>query len=260
MATSISSISSHSILHSFEAPGTDQVEIRSLFIEAILFSACSLPLIAVFEFLISPKSDIQRLWDRKGGEELHKAALCRTAFNHLVLGPLTYIITIYFFCHSGPLTLFQQMRSIVKFLLIEGILYYAIHRAFHEVSGLYWVHRFHHKFNAVVLPSSASAVSTIEFAIAYMFPLSMGAWFGSCDKFSALSATIIVELSNLCIHTPALEEKLSFLPWMFVTPADHLRHHRQVQCDYSAPVFHFDRITRAMRALLFVEDGAEKVK
>ena len=40
---------------------------------------------------------------------------------------------------------------------------------------MYWAHRFHHKFNVVVVPVTANAVSLAEYAIAYMAPFVAGA-------------------------------------------------------------------------------------
>jgi len=195
-------------------------------------------------FEVVSKDDVRRLRNRNGGVAMHNRALRSSVFNHLILGPIKYYVTIFHLCHSGPLTITQQMCCVFKFLMIEGFLYYVVHRAFHEVPGLYWMHKYHHTVNSVVLPCAANAVSVHEFVIAYMFPLAMGAWCGKCDRWSALSATSIVAITNLYIHTPALEDTLSFLPWIFVSPADHLTHHRQQRQDYAAPVFHYDRIIR----------------
>ena len=98
------------------------------------------------------------------------------------------------------------------------------------------------QFNAIVLPSSASAVSVPEFLLAYMAPFLLGSWAGSCDKCSAVASASLVAVSNLIIHTPALEEKMKSLPWFFVLPSDHITHHRQLTCNYGAPIIHFDRV------------------
>ena len=92
-------------------------------------------------------------------------------------------------------------------------------------SYLYPMHRFHHKYNAIVLPSSASAVSACEFISAYTNPLLVAAWGSGTDKYLLMIATLIVSVFNLIIHTPALEKKFESYPWMFVSPGDHLAHH-----------------------------------
>jgi len=223
----------------------------NIFVESLLPPFLGLLLMFVFE--LASKADVKHFRDQKGGKELHNKALRYNVFHHLVFGPITYYITVYYCCQSGPLTIVQQACGVLKFLLIEGYLYYMIHRAFHEVPGFYRMHKFHHQFDVLVLPSSASAVSIAEFLIAYMFPFTVGAWFGSCDKWSALIGATIVSLTNLCIHTPALEDIMSSLPWIFVSTSDHMLHHRRQRHDYSAPVFHYDRILHVVRG--FLETG-----
>jgi len=212
--------------------------------EALLYSLSFLSLILIFE--VSSIEDVKKLWTKKNGRQLHIAALRANMLHHLILGPMTYHITITYICDLGPFTPLQQGRKVLHFLMVEGLLYYLVHRAFHEISSLYWMHRFHHKFNVVVLPSSANAVSPMEYIFAYMLPLSVAAWASSCDKCSTLIATTMVGVANLYIHTPRLEQKMSFLPWIFVTPADHLNHHKQSRMDYGAPIFSFDRMIRAL--------------
>lgn len=222
---------------------------ETLLLEGILFASMWVIIMLVFEFGIA-LPDVRRFREREGGKELHNAGICATIINKMLLGSVVYDLTIRHCCNRHGLTLWQQTRSVIVFLLIENAMYYVIHYLMHT-RGLYWMHRFHHKFNTIVLPSSASAVSTAEFAIAYMFPFYIGAWSASCDKTSALVASSLVALFNLVIHTPALDEKLTAVyPWMFVSPGDHLAHHRQLNCNYSAPIFHFDRILSAIKKAL----------
>jgi len=203
-----------------------------------------------FEFGLS-SSEIKQIRKRDGGKQLHLAGIRSTILNHLILGPLTYDLTVRYCClqHILP-TVWQQAFAVVKFLLIENALYYCAHYLMHT-RRLYWMHRFHHKFNVVVLPSSASAVSVPEFAFAYMTPFFAAAKFGSCDKPSAVAAVVLISAFNLIIHTPALEETFARYPWLFVSPSDHLTHHRQLTCHYSAPIFHFDRILLSLKELMY---------
>ncbi|KAL3822404.1 hypothetical protein ACHAXA_010882 [Cyclostephanos tholiformis] len=218
----------------------------TLLLEGLLFSFLALILMLIFEFGIS-KRDVQRFRKRDGGKKLHAAGMRATIINHIILGPIAYDLTLRHCCTRRGLTLSQQARCVVLFLLIENALFYVAHYMMHT-RQLYWMHRFHHKFNSIVLPSSASAVSTAEFAIAYMFPFYVGAWGASCDKASALTAASIVTAFNLIIHTPALDEKLAgSYPWMLVSPGDHLAHHRLLSCNYSAPIFHLERIISSVK-------------
>lgn len=222
----------------------------SLLAEGALFGSLNVIGMILLEFGLSMK-DVKLLHKREAGRELHISGIAATAFNSIVLGSITYAVTVEYFCVKGPLALFQQACSVMVFLLVENVMYYFAHMAMHT-RKLYWMHRFHHKFNVVVLPSSASAVSIPEFVIAYMAPFVVGSWVAGTDKSSAVVAASIVAISNLVIHTPALEEAMSHLPWMFVTPSDHFAHHRQLTCNYGAPLFSLDRILNVMKDFMFL--------
>lgn len=214
-----------------------------------MFASAWVLIMLVFEFGLSFR-DVKRFREREGGKDLHAAGIRATIINKILIGSVVYDLTIRHCCKRHDLTLVQQSRAVLVFLLVENGMYYATHYLMHT-RWFYWMHRFHHKFNTIVLPSSASAVSTAEFSIAYMLPFYVAAWVGSCDKSSALVASSLVALFNLIIHTPALDEKLtSIYPWMFVSPGDHLAHHRQLNCNYSAPIFHFDRILLSVKKSL----------
>lgn len=214
-----------------------------LLLEGFGFSSMGVALMLLFEFGIS-SSDVQRLRKREGGKELHAAGLRATIINHLLLGPIFYYITLRYCCTHRELTLFQQACAIFNFLVIENVMFYCGHFVMHT-RQFYWMHRFHHRFNTIVLPSSASAVSTSEFVFAYMTPFVVAAWGASCDRTSAVNAARIVILANLIIHTPSLE-KLNY-PWLLVSPSDHLAHHRQLTGNYSAPIFHCERIFASIK-------------
>jgi len=211
-----------------------------LIIEGFFVGSLNVLLMFVFEYGLSEK-DVQRLRERIGGKDIHVAGIRASIFNSCFLGAITYYVTISYCCVPGPLTTFQQISSVIAFLLIENSWYYCAHWVMHT-SAFYWMHRFHHKFNTIVLPSSASAVSVPEFLIAYMAPFLLGTWMGSCDKCSAIFSAAIVAVSNLAIHTPALENTMKHLPWFVVLPSDHIAHHRQLTCNYGAPLIHFDRV------------------
>ena len=220
-------------------------------IEGLLLSSTGVILMLLFEFCIS-MDDVKRFRAREGGKELHAAGIFATIFNHLLFGPCTYHLTIHygFINKEYDRSLWQQVYSVVMFLLIENGLYYCAHWAMHR--QLYPIHRFHHRFNYIVLPSSASAVSIPEFLLAYMTPFIFAAWGSSSDKASAVVAVLMVITANLIIHTPALEEKFHrYMPWLFVSPEDHLAHHRQLTCHYSAPIFHFDRMIESLKSAVY---------
>mmetsp|Transcript_22492 Transcript_22492/g.48989 ORF Transcript_22492/g.48989 Transcript_22492/m.48989 type:complete len:332 (+) Transcript_22492:199-1194(+) len=238
------------------------------YVEALFWPGLGFWLMAVMELSLC-RPQLQRLWHTKGPafHSLYRQAWWANAINHFVLGPITYHVTVQYICHKPPHQQQQQqdemidtsaipyvsfaihaMQHIVQclgMLLVEGILYYVVHRAFHEIPGCYWMHKFHHQFRGRegVLPSTASAVSLAEFTLAYMLPFPIGAWIAGCTKWSALSAATLVAISNLYIHTPPLQEFVSkLLPWWMVSTADHLQHHTTVKTAYGAPLVSCDRI------------------
>jgi sterol desaturase/sphingolipid hydroxylase (fatty acid hydroxylase superfamily) len=184
--------------------------------------------------------DVQKLRNQKGGPKLYRSAILTNIFNNLVLGPIVYHVTITYICQESPLPVFERIWCVIGILVVEGILYYVVHKAFHEIKGLYWIHRYHHKFNAVVVPSSANAVSVAEYVLAYMIPIVAGVIFTRADEVAAFSGAAIIAVSNLLIHTPHLSSQKYF--WMLVSTQDHLEHHRKNKSNYAAPVIHMDRI------------------
>ena len=94
----------------------------------------------LFEFGLS-SDDVQRVRNCDGGKELHAAGLFATIFNHLVFGPITYYLTVkYGFIQQHDRAFWQQLYSIVMFLLIENGLYWVAHYLMHT-RRLYWMHR-----------------------------------------------------------------------------------------------------------------------
>jgi sterol desaturase/sphingolipid hydroxylase (fatty acid hydroxylase superfamily) len=89
---------------------------------------------------------VQKLLALKGGHELYRSAIWTNVRNNLFLGPLTYYLTIEHVCSSPSdtapsLTIMDRIISVAGILLIEGALYYYLHKCFHEVKSLYWIHR-----------------------------------------------------------------------------------------------------------------------
>jgi sterol desaturase/sphingolipid hydroxylase (fatty acid hydroxylase superfamily) len=220
-------------------------------------------------------------------QALYYSALRTNLCNNLVLGPLAYYVAVHYFCQApGQLSLPEQLQAMVGIVLVEAVLYYCVHRAFHEVRGLYWMHRYHHQFNTVVVPSSANAVSVPEYGIAYMLPLVAGVAVTRADELSAFGGSAVVAVANLLIHTPWLvagdnddtaqspsppdPSCCHPLSWLFVTATDHFSHHRphkgshrnnsnnssndkttakKNKKNYGAPVLHVDRILERCSSL-----------
>lgn len=108
---------------------------------------------------------------------------------------------------------------------------------------MYWAHRFHHRFNSVVVPVTANAVSLAEYAIAYMLPFIAGSAILRPDRPSMFVAVGIISLNNLLIHTPGLcDLSAKYVPWLGVSTADHLEHHKRLTSYYAAPTISIDRL------------------
>ena len=95
----------------------------------------------------------------------------------------------------------------------------------------------------------SNAVSAIlkgdlaEYALAYMLPFVAGAALLRPDRMSMFVAVGIVSLNNLLIHTPKLADaSAKAVPWLFVSTADHLEHHKRLTTHYAAPTVSIDRL------------------
>ena len=217
-----------------------------LLVEVLLFSTSGVFLMLLFE--IGSYGDVRRLRSSESGKELYNTGISATIFNHLVYGPITYYLTTTICIDDDQSrSLRQQILSVVVFLFIQSSLFTVCHYLMHT-RYLYRFHRFHHKYNTIVLPSSGSAVNSIEFLLAYMLPIFISTKVASCDKTSAVIAVTIVITFNLTLHTPALEEPFArYMPWIFVSTGDHLVHHSLLTCHYSAPIFNFDQVYETFR-------------
>ena len=97
----------------------------------------------------------------------------------------------------SPISMGERIFLIAGVVFWEGLMYTLIHKAFHEVPGLYRFHKFHHQFNDIVLPSSANAVSIVEFVVAYMMPIVASSYIMNADELSAVLAVAVISLTNL---------------------------------------------------------------
>lgn len=222
-------------------PGSLFKIMRSLFTDLVHgFVASSLIILLTVILESFCPEEIEKLLHKKGGKELYRQAIVANLVNVSFFGTLAYFVTVVYFCHPGPLTLTEQIRGACGVVIIEGLLFYLVHKAFHEVKGLYWAHSFHHRFNEVILPSSASAVSVTEFVVAYMMPIIFACAVVPNDRASAVLGSAIIGITNLLIHSPFMVG--TKYHWAFVTPDDHFRHHRLLKTTYGAPVLSFDRV------------------
>lgn len=190
--------------------------------------------------------DVMKLRSRKGGEQLYWSALRANFVNFFFIASPTYYFYVDYLTPKDPLSGSERVFAAVGMMVIQSFIYYLVHKAYHEVKGLYWIHSYHHKFNTIVLPTSANAVSVAEFVTAYALPLVLAAMIVRADAVAVLFGSGIPSVANLFIHTPALENLEHY--WPFVSTKDHFNHHRKLQTDYSAPIIHYDRIIKVVKA------------
>ena len=98
-----------------------------------------------------------------------------------------------------------QPMNISCILAIHSFGYYTVHKAMHEHTSLYKFHKFHHRFDDVLVPSSGNAVSTGEFLSAYIFPFIAGAYLVTPSELSLIIPISLISIFNMLIHCNELK-------------------------------------------------------
>lgn len=163
-------------------------------------------------------------------------------FNLLFLGPLFYSLVTPFL--SFRKTIIKNIIDSLGLVTIHSAIYSIVHRLMHKVTAFRPIHKHHHKHKKTVLPSNANAVSPNEFIVAYMFPFVVGCVLINPTSFSLSIATIFVSIFNLCVHSESLAH-LNWFKW-FVTPFEHLNHHKTKSPKYSAPTISWSKIKNSL--------------
>ena len=171
----------------------------------------------------------------KKDEETYKIGEEYIINNLLVISPITYaIIDNTVLSHELAFSIFPFLGLI----LIQNISYFVIHREMHRNKKLFWIHKFHHKYDNITIPSIANAVTYYEFILAYISPMIIGAYFIKPTELEFLSAISIISLLNLLIHT----YELNNVKWCsgLVSPTHHIEHHKERNVHYAAPLLNVD--------------------
>lgn len=204
----------------------------------------------VFE-LISLSSVISMLRTNPG---LYARAWSSSLFNNIIMGPFVALVAFGFLC-APDLEPFARIRATLGLLAIHSVGYYAAHRLMHT-KALYWAHSFHHKFNTHVVPTSASAVSFTEYAIAYMLPFIVGCLVVRPDVHALYNVASLISFANVLIHTPPLEDAAAALiPSVFVGTDRHIEHHQKLTKNYGASVVNTDWFVAASPTLTRAADA-----
>jgi sterol desaturase/sphingolipid hydroxylase (fatty acid hydroxylase superfamily) len=139
---------------------------------------------------------------------------------------------------------------IVVFVVLQNLLFYLAHRAMHSTPYLYWIHKYHHRYNTYVTPSSANAVSPMEFLLAYIVPPALVLLVVQPSPFENKVAMNIIAHCSTLVHTPGLENWCARnLPSWWVGPDDHIEHHRRLTKNYAAPCLNLDYLLGQQQAI-----------
>ena len=87
---------------------------------------------------------------RKGGAKLYAQGVACNFINNAVLGPPLYELVSNRWM-SQPFTPLGRAAMVLAVIWGHSIGYYCSHRWMHT-KRMYWAHKFHHKFNVVVVP------------------------------------------------------------------------------------------------------------
>ena len=99
-------------------------------------------------------------------------------------------------------------------------------------------HKFHHEFDHLLMPSIGNAVSIPEYLSAYVAPFIMGAYILRPNETTFASSIGLIAFMNLIIHCQEMEH----VPWLsfFVSPKNHIEHHKVRLKHYAAPTINVD--------------------
>ena len=160
--------------------------------------------------------------------------------NVLILNPVYYgIISKHLITNKSE---GLELIKYISLLVFQSIGYYYIHFAMHNIRLLRKIHKFHHRFTDVLIPSIGISVTISEYSLAYAFPFLVGSWIINTNMTTLSWAVCTVSLLNIMIHC----KELTHLKYYkcFVSPADHFIHHRNIpnRNTYAAPFINIDNL------------------
>jgi len=134
--------------------------------------------------------------------------------------------------------------KVLYIVLTHNILFYRLHKLFHDTKFLYFIHKYHHKF-VKPIPSNGNAVSISEYNIPYVFPFIVGALLFNPNTNSFQMAIGIISIFNSFVHCHPLKNIRLFS--LFVEPNDHLIHHEKLDTKYASPILNVDYIVQCVQ-------------
>ena len=167
-----------------------------------------------------------------------------TAFNLLILSPIYYeILDRYLVTHE---CIGFSLTKYIALLVIQSIGYYLAHYMMHNIRSLKKIHKFHHKFSNVLIPSLGISVTPYEYTFAYVLPFVVGGYIVNPSLLTLNFAIGTISLLNIFIHCNELSN-LKYYRY-FVSPNDHFNHHKNIpnKNTYAAPLINIDNILEDM--------------
>lgn len=159
-------------------------------------------------------------------------------YNLVIISPLIYsVIDQTILSHEYKFSFFKYTGII----LTQNILYFFSHREMHRNITYYAkIHRFHHEFEKLLIPSSGNAVTHSEFVISYAIPFFFGAYITHPTELTFVVSIGTISILNMLIHTNELKD----VPWCpyLVSPSDHIKHHSEKTKNYAAPLVNIDKM------------------
>ena len=163
-----------------------------------------------------------------------------TAFNLLILNPVFYDV-IYYHLITNHEEGFHFIKYVVL-LMFQAVGYYLLHMAMHNNRQLRRIHKFHHRFTDVLIPSLGVSVTVAEYSFAYATPFLIGSYFTNTNLTTLSMAILTISFLNILIHC----SELYWLDYycIFVSPSDHAYHHKNKpdRNTYAAPFINIDNI------------------
>jgi sterol desaturase/sphingolipid hydroxylase (fatty acid hydroxylase superfamily) len=174
---------------------------------------------------------------------LYLDAMKSLMINMIIISPIVYSINDFLFINHqiSPWTL--EIGKVGSILLIQNVGYYVVHRSFHEIPSLYKYHKFHHKFDKVLVPSLGNAVSSEEYIMAYLFPFILGSYLTNPSELTFIIPILITVVLNMMIHCQELNSLI--YPFFLVSPQNHFEHHQVRNKHYAAPLINIDSLIQS---------------
>lgn len=155
--------------------------------------------------------------------------------NLIGLSPIYYIIADNVLLNDKSVHI--QFMKTLAIVLTHNIIFYKLHKIFHENKNLFFIHKFHHKFIKPI-PSNGNAVSIHEYNIAYVAPFLIAAMIFKPNGVSFQLAIAIISFLNSLVHCGPLKN-IRLFP-LFVEPNHHLIHHEKLTTKYASPFLNVD--------------------